>query len=231
MGHRAPVPAVSRATYLTQILAGMGVARPAEAADTLLGRFSTFSALSRASPAALIDLVPGTPELGKALAAALQIVGAGVRERAIETTLDPADEALHGYLRLTLAHREAEILLGLFADRAGRLIAERTLAMGDGQAVCISAAAILRQAIALGARQILLVHNHPSGDARPSAADRQAMAELQRRAETVEVELLDHLIVGRTDIFSLRAGRALRGSRSTPPRSPSPVSAGGGHGQ
>lgn len=206
---RAPFEPRSRHAYLTNILHDLGAAQPSELACSLLAQFPTFAALSAASKEDLSRHSPMTSGLSKALAAALKIVSAGVREEAIETKLEPADEALLSYLRLILSHREEEILIGLFARCDGSLIAEHTLAIGNGHSVKISAAAVLRQAIALCASRILLVHNHPSGQASPSLADKAGLGELDRRAAALDLEIMDHLIVGRSAIFSMRLGRVL----------------------
>ena len=66
---------------------------------------------------------------------------------------------------------------------------------------------LLRRAVDLNAAGIILVHNHPSGVAEPSQADRDITAELKRALALIDVRVLDHFIVGSGAPTSL----ALRG--------------------
>lgn len=64
---------------------------------------------------------------------------------------------------------------------------------------------IIADAVAHGTSGILLAHNHPSGDATPSKADRRATIRLACAAEALDCALIDHLVFGGTDCTSFRA--------------------------
>ena len=64
---------------------------------------------------------------------------------------------------------------------------------------------ITRRAILLDAFAVMMAHNHPSGDPTPSDADLRATNALQRSLDTVEIVLLDHVIFGEGEPYSLRA--------------------------
>ena len=64
---------------------------------------------------------------------------------------------------------------------------------------------IARRALELFSAAVVLVHNHPSGDPKPSADDIAVTGRLSRALETVEVELLDHLVIGRSGVVSFAA--------------------------
>ena len=61
---------------------------------------------------------------------------------------------------------------------------------------------ILKKAIELAAVAIILVHNHPSGTLRPSDADRDVTQNLKKAASTLEIKVLDHLILTEKTYFS-----------------------------
>lgn len=63
----------------------------------------------------------------------------------------------------------------------------------------IDAGAIFREAFRMGAEEIIVAHNHPSGDITPSQADLDATKQLCQGAELVGLRFLDHLILGSTD--------------------------------
>ena len=84
-------------------------------------------------------------------------------------------------------------------DGSGRALAKPILvAVGhvDGT-VAIDAGAIFREALKAGAEEIIVAHNHPSGDITPSKADIAATKKLREAGELLSVPLLDHLILGR----------------------------------
>jgi DNA repair protein RadC len=201
--------AQSRASYLASVLARLGAANPADTAQGVIERFGSLAAFAGADIEQLEHALPHLPCLPPALVAAQAIALAGIRERALTTQVATDDPAFLQYLRLRLAKRQSEILLGFFLSRDAVLLCERTLAESEGHSVNISAAAILRGAIAVGAASVLLVHNHPSGIARPSKADRAAMNNLVARAKAVDINIVDHLIVAGGTIFSMKRGQPL----------------------
>ena len=84
-------------------------------------------------------------------------------------------------------------------DGCGRVLAEPILvSVGheDGTAQ-IDAGAIFREALKAGAEEIVVAHNHPSGDLTPSKADIAATKKLREAGELLSVPLLDHLVLGK----------------------------------
>ncbi len=83
-------------------------------------------------------------------------------------------------------------------DAHGKVLAKPILvSVGseDGTAV-IDAGAIFREALKAGAEEIIVAHNHPSGDPTPSKADYDTTVKLNDGASLVGLELIDHLIIG-----------------------------------
>jgi DNA repair protein RadC len=64
---------------------------------------------------------------------------------------------------------------------------------------------IARRALELSAASIILVHNHPSGDPKPSAADLAITRDVIAAAETVSVRVHDHLVIGRDGVASFKS--------------------------
>ena len=86
-------------------------------------------------------------------------------------------------------------------DAHGTVLAKPILVSvghADGTAA-IDAGAIFREALKAGAEEIIVAHNHPSGDPMPSKADVAATAELKDLAARLGVKFLDHLILGSAD--------------------------------
>ena len=103
-----------------------------------------------------------------------------------------------------LAHFQSE-LLGLAVEkfwvlslnRKNRLLRRDEITSGTATNSLVHPREVFRQAIKAGACAIVAVHNHPSGDPAPSHADLQVTRQLREAARTVEIALLDHVILGR----------------------------------
>lgn len=106
------------------------------------------------------------------------------------------------FLQAQLRDREHEIFAALFLDNQHRLLKFQTLAEGtiDGAAVYVRE--VVKAAIRLGASAVIFAHNHPSGIAEASAADRMLTERLVLGLRTVDVRVLDHFIVGDGPPFS-----------------------------
>jgi DNA repair protein RadC len=83
-------------------------------------------------------------------------------------------------------------------------LAIRTVYQGSVNQAQVRIAEVFREAIRHNAVALIAVHNHPSGDPTPSAADVTLTAELAKAGDLLDVEVLDHLIIGRGRHASLR---------------------------
>lgn len=101
----------------------------------------------------------------------------------------------------------APVEIGAFAflDHAHRVVALHQTPIGSPTAIDVPLGAVARQAIIIGAAGIVMAHNHPSSDPDPSDADIVVTREAARLLGLLGVRLIDHLIVTRADVRSLRA--------------------------
>ena len=109
----------------------------------------------------------------------------------------PADAAAMIRAALPKEQREERVFV-LPLDAHGKVLTKPILvSVGheDGTAV-IDAGAIFREALKAGAEEIIVAHNHPSGDPTPSKADYDTTVKLNDGASLVGLELIDHLIIG-----------------------------------
>lgn len=118
-------------------------------------------------------------------------------------------------MRLLNARHAADLLVPMLADAGAETLA---VAILDGErrligTMCMAGAAdhvalpvreILALALRMDAHGLVVAHNHPSGDARPSRQDLDATRRLAEAAEAVDIQLHDHLIVAGDEITSLR---------------------------
>jgi DNA repair protein RadC len=97
----------------------------------------------------------------------------------------------------------------LYTDAARRYLGEAVLTPGTSDAVALCPRTILATGFALGACGMILAHNHPSGECRPSTADEVATRRLAWLGQMVGLVLHDHLIVTADQVYSMRAGGLL----------------------
>ncbi|WP_374707300.1 MULTISPECIES: RadC family protein [Rodentibacter] len=113
------------------------------------------------------------------------------------------------YLRTELQHEEREIFMVLFLDSQHRLIKKERLFLGTINVSSVYPREIIKAALYCNAAALILVHNHPSGIAEPSYADKIITQKICDSAELMEIRILDHFIVGKGDCYSFVENRLL----------------------
>lgn len=107
------------------------------------------------------------------------------------------------WLRLYYAGAERETFLVLFLDARHRLLDSQDMFQGTLDGASVYPREVVREALRLNAAAVCVAHNHPSAHASPSAADKALTARLKAALALVEIRLLDHFVVGGSDITSL----------------------------
>lgn len=115
---------------------------------------------------------------------------------------DPEDAAL---LFAPIARYPREIVAFAYFDPDWRLLGMRHTPSATRDMVLLSTREVARDALAFDARLVLMAHNHPSGDARPSEDDLIATRMVARLLAAIEARLVDHLVLTRDACTSLRA--------------------------
>ena len=100
--------------------------------------------------------------------------------------------------------KQQEYVICLSLDGGQRLIAQRTITIGTLDSVLAHPREVYADAIADRAASVLVIHNHPSGDARPSQKDISLTQQLVAAGQLLGITLRDHIIVAKTDHFSFR---------------------------
>jgi len=141
----------------------------------------------------------------EALLAIRQLLHDGAREEIVRTPLGSDPRALQRYLLETMGRLNRERMIAIMADEAGFVISEEVIADGGEGHIQVSPRALFGRALSLDARRMLIAHNHPSGNAEPSATDIDQTKELILQAERLGISLVDHLVVGRRLVVSMRS--------------------------
>ena len=105
---------------------------------------------------------------------------------------------------------QAESLVLLMLNTRRRLIGHVVLSQGTKNQLLLDSGEVLRPAVIAGAAAVVLMHNHPSGDPCPSANDIKATQKLREAGALLEIEVCDHVILGKPSVESARDFASLR---------------------
>ena len=183
-------------------------------ARRLLDRFGSLSEVARAHPAEL--RLAGLGEAAAPRLAACAELGRRVARAwpadpwLIRTPTDAAEPLIDA-----MGSLEREELRILLLDTKNVVTAERTVYRGNLAGSSVRVGEVYRDAVRSCSAALIVVHNHPSGDPTPSAEDLRITGELAEAGRLLDIELLDHLIIGRGRWTSLRGLGAVGQSPAT----------------
>ena len=177
-------------------------------ARRLIHRFGSLTEVVRAHPVELrmaglgstiVPRLAATAELGLRIARR-----SPVDPWLIRTPADVAEPLIDAMGAL-----EREELRVLLLDTKNVVTAERTVYRGNLAGSSVRVGEVYRDAVRACAAAVIVAHNHPSGDPSPSGEDLRITTELSEAGRLLDIEMLDHLIIGRGRWTSLRALGAL----------------------
>jgi DNA repair protein RadC len=173
-------------------------------AKALMARFGSFAEVISAEPERLMEI----KGVGPAVATELKLIQAAALRLARGQVLHK--QSLHSfkllleYCRAAMAFNEVESFRLLFLDKRNQLIADEVQQTGSVDHTPVYAREVVKRALELSATAIIMVHNHPSGDPTPSMADIEMTKKVILAGRTLNIEVQDHLIIGRKGHCSFR---------------------------
>jgi DNA repair protein RadC len=180
-------------------------------AERLLQSFDHSLARLASATTPELQRIPGVgPDKAVTLKAAFELARRLSRERHREAPLLDTPERVADFLREEMRGLGVETFHVLLLNTRRRLVASERLAQGTLDTLLVHPREVFRSAISAGASALLLAHNHPSGDPTPSEADVRVTRDLIRAGQLLKIEVLDHIILGRStaerprDYVSLR---------------------------
>lgn len=173
-----------------------------DVARALLARFGSLRAMLDATPADFDGLRGIGPARTAQLLAIVEMARRGLAEKMRERPLIDSPGAVEDYLRLLVGARPYEVFVCLFMDARHRLIRSEESSRGTLTRMAVYPREIVRRALTLNAASLIVAHNHPSGAVKPSASDRRLTRVLRDTLALVDVQLIDHLVIGAHETFS-----------------------------
>ncbi len=175
-------------------------------AKRLLARFGGLAEVMGAP----LETLKAEPGVGESVALDMKLM----QELAVRTAREGVHKkrpvisswtALLAYVRVALANEPREQFRVLFLDKKNQLIADELMNQGTVDHAPVYPREIVRRALELSSSAVILVHNHPSGDPTPSAADVQMTRQVVEAGKPLSILVHDHLVVGREGVASFRA--------------------------
>ena len=173
-------------------------------AKRLLERFGTLGDIFAAEPEQLREFEIDQRTL--VLFKAMREAGRRLAERKVKDMPVLTNwQQLIDYCHAALAHEKTEQFRILFLDRKNVLIGDEVQQRGTIDHTPVYPREVVKRALALNAAALILVHNHPSGDPKPSREDIEMTKEIAKAAAALGIAIHDHLVIGRKGHASFRS--------------------------
>lgn len=127
-----------------------------------------------------------------------------MEKRMFERDLLSSPQVVYDYLKVSLKGLMDEGFKMLFLDNRNQLVAMETLKNGTVNQTIVFPRKIVERALFHHAVGVLIAHNHPSGSVEPSQEDQEVTKDIREALKTVDITLLDHIIIGGNEFFSFR---------------------------
>ena len=174
-------------------------------AKSLIDRFGSYGEVLAATRGEL-ETVSG---LGEVAIAAIKTVEASIvamtREEVMNRPVISSWDALVRYLRSVMARDKREQVRVLFLDKKNALIADEAQSVGTIDHAPIYPREVVKRALDLHASAIILAHNHPSGDPKPSKGDIKMTREIVEACAKLDIAVHDHVVIGRFGHVSFKS--------------------------
>lgn len=121
-----------------------------------------------------------------------------------------SSKSVFDYLYQSMQREKKEIFKVLFLDGKNELINVENLFEGSLTSSVVYPREIMKKAIKHNATALIFVHNHPSGDPSPSQSDKEITEKLVSAGKTMEIKVLDHIIIGNNKYFSFADERLIK---------------------
>ena len=191
----------SQALSLVELLAillrtGNAKQNVIDLSETVLSEFGGLDGLFRASLCELLR-IPGIKNAKAcSLVAAMELARRASLREAGDGEIVSCDDRVAHWSSL-LAHEEREFVVFLSLDRKGAVIDEKRISYGGLDGAFVDVQYLLRRAVRLDAKSVVLLHNHPDGSLHPSAEDRILTRHVRERLMLLSIGLQGHYIVAK----------------------------------
>lgn len=173
-------------------------------AKDLLKKFGSFAELMASPVSALVEVEGISENTACALKAVAASAHRMVRQELMDRPILNNWERLLDYCHSTMAYEGREHFRILFLNKKNHLLADEIQGTGTVDHTPAYPREVIKRALELGSTCLLLLHNHPSGDPKPSQADVDITRQIMKAAEAFGILIHDHIIISRTGYCSMK---------------------------
>jgi len=123
-------------------------------------------------------------------------------EEAIELKKITSSKSIFELMQPIIGELPHEEFWIIYLNNSNKVVSKSQLSKGGITGTLVDVRLVFKNAIEIGAVGIILIHNHPSGALQPSEADKQITRKLKLAGESLDIKILDHLIITETNYFS-----------------------------
>lgn len=176
-------------------------------AKALLDRFGGFAGVLDASQRELEEAEGLGPISATLIRLVKELSAVYLAERMKERDVLSSPQAVVDFARAKLADLPHEAFMVVYLNTKNEVIEHEVIHEGTIDRAVVYPRRIIESALHHHAAGLILVHNHPSGHPEPSTEDQRLTRAIAEAARTVDIRVLDHIIVGKSDYFSFREHR------------------------
>lgn len=174
-------------------------------ARLMMQRFGSLGRVLTASPEAFQQQAGLGPAKYVQFMAMHELARRLLSEQLVQADVLDNPDAVRRYLRVAIGQHDVEVFYGVFLSAQNRVLAVEELSRGSLTETRVYPREVVKRALFHNAAAVIVAHNHPSGVAEPSAADRAMTVRLKQALQLVDISLLDHLVVTGAHAESLAA--------------------------
>ncbi len=178
-------------------------------AKNLLKRFGSLSGVLDAGQKELEEVANIGPISSTLIRLVKETCGIYLAEKMRNKDVLSSPQAVLDFARVKLAGLPHEAFMVIFLNAKNKVLDYKVLQEGTVDRAVIYPRRMVEEALAHHAAGIILVHNHPSGDSEPSPEDKQLTRSLTEAARTIDLRVLDHIIVGKEGYCSFLESRLM----------------------
>jgi DNA repair protein RadC len=178
-------------------------------AKDLLKRFGSLSGVLDAGQKELEEVANIGPISSTLIRLVKETCGIYLAEKMRNKDVLSSPQAVLDFARVKLAGLPHEAFMVIFLNAKNKVLDYKVLQEGTVDRAVIYPRRMVEEALAHHAAGIILVHNHPSGDSEPSPEDKQLTRSLTEAARTIDLRVLDHIIVGKEGYCSFLESRLM----------------------
>ena len=178
-------------------------------AKQMLQEFGDFNQLINAERKKILAIDEATESSFLQIRIIKELINRVFQDRIRNTNIISSWSALLEYLKFNMGCLKLEQFRVLFLNKKNMLLADEVMATGTIDQTPVYPREIVKKALFHEAGSIILVHNHPSGNSKPSNADIDLTAQIVNACNTINVSVHDHVIIGNGEYYSFKSNMLL----------------------